>query len=122
MFYNFHVGQRWGPREYSDLPILEPVSHNMRSVLQVVVLLENVLVLARFLQFSILECAQKTFLKDLNIPRPIHDSFDAMKSSHPLPSDATPHHNISTSMFDCLLHEMRVQCLSRLHSTILVPV
>jgi hypothetical protein len=122
MFYDVHVGRRWGPREYSDLPILEPVSHDMRSVLWVIVLLENVLVLARFLQISILECAQKTLLKDLNIPRPIHDSLNAVKSSHPLPSDATPHHNISTSMFDCLLRETRVQCLSRLHPTILVPI
>ena len=122
MFYDVHVGRQRGPREYSDLPILEPVSHDMRSVLWVVVLLENDLVLAHFLQFSILECAQKTFLKDLDIPRPIHDSLDVMKPSHPLPGDATPHHHISTSMFDCLLRETRVQCLSGLHPTILAPI
>jgi hypothetical protein len=45
-----------------------------------------------------------------------------MKPPHPLPSDATPYHHTSTSVFDCFHYVARIQGLSRLHSGILTPI
>lgn len=78
MLDDVHIWERWGPRKYCDVIFLEPVPCPGRSVLQVVVLLEND---GLWVDSMVRETHEKVFIEYFAVLDCIQSALNAMEAA-----------------------------------------
>src|SRR5258708_29672452 len=102
MLNGIEIKGLWGPHHDLKSMVFQPGFGLFASMLGVIILLEDH-PLGIFAPIT--EAFLELILQDTHIEVCIHISIDFAGIAHPIPPKTAPQHHMSTSIFECSLHQ-----------------